>query len=73
MTDINDIIKRLRQGASIGTPNPAMVPLHYEWLAADEIERLRTALRLIQEMPVPNQDDMLSHNMRAIARDALAE
>jgi hypothetical protein len=36
-----------------------------------EIERLRLALRTIRDLPIPEQDNMIAANMRAIAREAL--
>jgi hypothetical protein len=37
-----------------------------------EEARLRVALMAIRDMPMSEQDDMLSANMRKIAADALA-
>ncbi len=39
---------------------------------AEEMIRLRDALRMIANLPMPEQDDMLSANMRKIASEALS-
>lgn len=37
----------------------------------DEIERFRLALRVIATLPTPEQDNMLSANMRKVAAEAI--
>ena len=41
------------------------------WIGGEEASRLERALRTIASLPMPEQDNMLSANMRAIAKRAL--
>jgi hypothetical protein len=38
---------------------------------AADLDRLRAALKLIADFPIPEQDNMIAINMRRIAREAL--
>lgn len=41
-----------------------------EW-PGDKFDRFRRALLAIRDMPIPEQDNIISANMRQIAREAL--
>ena len=66
---MNDIVERLRNGKE-----------RHEWgahylceVAADEIDRLRTALREIAEVDCENDVEMDAYFMHRIAKEALGD
>lgn len=65
-----DLVTRLREGRRNGSHHRHIVG-ELDQEAANAIERLRFALRVIAALPLIEQDNMLSANMRKIAQEAL--
>ena len=73
---MSDIVERLRRAADFDEV-ASLIPTHVLALAADEIERLRTALQAFADHFGPLEDNhMLSDEARKcfrLAREALAQ
>jgi hypothetical protein len=71
MSDIPHILRIHGRKITLGIDDTDPTPDGLLEKAADRIEALEQALRVIAEMPVPEQDNMIAANMRRIAIGAI--